>query len=125
MRVPGSALQRKLALCCCWFFLVLLSYYCLKPLRDGLGSSLAGRLGDVYSVTFISTVVGLSIYSKLVAILGRRSLVMVVYQFFAICLIGFGFLLRSAIGANLLVVAAFFVWVSVSMERCFTIGQIY
>ncbi|MFO0912513.1 MAG: hypothetical protein U0795_06135 [Pirellulales bacterium] len=103
----------QIALSWCWFFLLLLSYYCLKPLRDGLASEMAGRLGDLYLVTFISTIISVSLYSKLVAVVSRRTFVAAVYQFFAVCLVGFGLLFSSSHRESLLVVSAFFVWVSV------------
>src|SRR5262245_2729951 len=106
-------LYLRLALSWCWFFLVLLSYYLLKPLRDALATNAASQLGNLFLATFLSTIVAVSVYSKLVAIVPRRMLVLSVYQFFAVCLIGFGFWLRSPQGNSTLAVATFFVWVSV------------
>lgn len=97
-----------------WFFLVLLAYYCLKPVRDGLASSLAGNLGNLYLATFISSIIGLSVYSRLVASIRRSWLLIAVYNFFIACLIGFGvaFAAQSETNSPALV-AVFFVWVSV------------
>lgn len=96
-----------------WFFLILLAYYCLKPVRDGLGSSQAGNLGNLYLATFISSIVALSLYSKLIATIPRTWLLVSVYQFFVLCLLGFisQFATDGETSANL--VRVFFVWVSV------------
>ncbi|MCA9151711.1 MAG: hypothetical protein KDA92_20545 [Planctomycetales bacterium] len=96
-----------------WFFLILMSYYCLKPLRDGLASSLSGNLGNLYLATFASTIVGLSVYSQLVAVMKRHHLVFGVHQFFVACLIAFYFAFRSSLDGSPVLVSIFFVWVSV------------
>ncbi|HEY6564557.1 MAG TPA: hypothetical protein VIY86_08685, partial [Pirellulaceae bacterium] len=47
----------------CWFFLVLFSYYCLKPLRDGLGTQFAARMGGLYVGTLLATLIAFIAYS--------------------------------------------------------------
>ncbi|MFN3193609.1 MAG: NTP/NDP exchange transporter [Aureliella sp.] len=96
-----------------WFFLVLLSYYCLKPVRDGLASDLAGGLGNLYLATFISSIVGLSIYSRVVAVANRIWLVAIVYNFFILCLVGFAATFAGMNQISNPTIAVFFVWVSV------------
>ena len=104
---------QQIVLCWLWFFLVLLSYYCLKPVRDGLASSLAGSLGNLYLATFLTSIVGLSIYSRLIAICNRLWLLIGVYNFFVGCLLVFFFLFLSNTQQPTTVITIFFVWVSV------------
>jgi ATP:ADP antiporter, AAA family len=94
-----------------WFFLILTSYYFLKPLRDGLASSLAGNFGNLYLATFVTSIVALGFYSFLVARVDRLRLVFIVHQFFVVCLIAFGMFVANKPPAW--IVAVFFVWVSV------------
>ena len=103
----------EIALSWLWFFLILLSYYCLKPLRDGLVSSLAGNLGNLYLATFLTSIVALSLYSRLVATVPRSWLLILVYQFFTVCLIAFGVVFASSESPSATLVSVFFVWVSV------------
>lgn len=104
---------KEVCLCWLWFFLVLLSYYCLKPVRDGLASSLAENLGTLYAATFTASLVGISVYSRLVASIPRTWLLIGVYNFFIACLLGFFLLFASRTEQPASVVATFFVWVSV------------
>ncbi len=94
-----------------WFFLILTSYYFLKPLRDGLASSLAGNFGNLYLATFITSIVALGFYTFLVARVDRLRLVFIVHQFFVVCLIAFGMFIVNK--PPVWIVAVFFVWVSV------------
>lgn len=102
-----------LASCWAWFFLVLFAYYLVKPVRDGYGSVLARHLGDIYLATFISTVVLLPIYSKIVSAVTRTQLVHGVNQFFVVCLLGFSVGFAQFDPPPIWLVATFFVWVSV------------
>lgn len=104
---------QEIALCWLWFFLVLLSYYCLKPVRDGLASSLAGSLGNLYLATFLTSIVGLSVYSRLIATCNRLWLLIGVYNFFVACLFIFFGTFLSGTEQPTSVVTVFFVWVSV------------
>lgn len=104
---------QEIVLCWLWFFLVLLSYYCLKPVRDGLASSLAGSLGNLYFATFLTSIVGLSLYSRLIATCNRLWLLIGVYNFFVACLLIFFMVFLSNEEQPGSVVTAFFVWVSV------------
>lgn len=101
-----------------WFFLILTSYYVLKPFRDALGTSQSRDLPNLYLATFVSTLVALGIYSRLVATVGRMRLVFWTYQFFVGCMLAFylGFLsvdFKQPSFAQRALVASFFVWVSV------------
>lgn len=96
-----------------WFFLLLLSYYILKPLRDGEGSILANQLDRWYLATFIFIVLVMMIYARLVARLSISILIFVVYQFFAACLLGFALIVMTHHTMPTWCVGAFFVWVGV------------
>jgi ATP:ADP antiporter, AAA family len=103
----------KIALAWSWFFLVLLSYYCLKPLRDSLGTSLAEHFDKLYLGTFIGTIITMPIYSKLISVVPRRVFVVVANQVFVICIFAFTLLLNSQYQSHVAVVSAFFVWTSI------------
>ncbi len=108
--------KKQVFLCWLWFFLVLFGYYLIKPLRDAIGTPLADRLGDLYLVTFISTIVLLPIYSRLVDWLPRKQVVQCVYHLTAFCLIAFYIAFEQFNQADHLprwLAATFFVWVSV------------
>lgn len=95
-----------------WFFLVLFSYYVLKPVRDALATE-TRLFGPLYLATFLAVCVALPLYWKIVAATTRRQLVFGVYQLFVACLIAFAvFVMRGHADAAWLR-NAFFVWVSV------------
>jgi AAA family ATP:ADP antiporter len=95
-----------------WFFLVLFSYYVLKPVRDALATD--NRIfGPLYLATFIAVCVALPFYWKIVERTSRRQLVFGVYQFFVVCLIAFAVLVARGYSSEAWLRNAFFVWVSV------------
>ncbi len=69
-----------------WFFLVLLSYYVLKPLRDGLATE-NQSFGLLYLGTFLTSCVALPLYWRIVAATSRWQLVAGVHQFFVVWLV--------------------------------------
>lgn len=96
-----------------WFFILLNSYYVLKPIRDANGTVLAKYLNYWYMGSFAASIAVLSIYAFLANRLSPRNLTLVVYQFYTICLIGF-------IAASYWIpewptwlTGAFYLWVSV------------
>src|SRR3954471_570043 len=95
-----------------WFFLVLFSYYVLKPVRDALATE-TRLFGPLYLATFLAVCAALPLYWRIVARTTRRQLVFGVYQFFVVCLITFAVLLASGHGEAAWLRNAFFVWVSV------------
>jgi ATP:ADP antiporter, AAA family len=103
----------KLTVAWLWFFLLLTSYYVLKPIRDANGTELAEHLNYWYVGSFAANIVVLAVYAKLVRWLSPRWLTTIVYEFFALCLLGFmavGTMLdKWPIGVN----GAFYIWVSV------------
>ncbi len=104
---------RDIILAWLWFFLILFSYYALKPVRDSLGTTFAKSMGSLYTATFVTTMVVLPMYSWVVSRVPRRTLTLIVYQFFVICLLGFLLGIRDFDHSPTWLAAVFFVWVSV------------
>jgi ATP:ADP antiporter, AAA family len=95
-----------------WFFLVLFSYYVLKPVRDALVTE-TRLFGPLYLATFLAVCAALPLYWRIVGRTTRRQLVFGVYQFFVACLVAFAVLLARGHGDAAWLRNAFFVWVSV------------
>jgi AAA family ATP:ADP antiporter len=95
-----------------WFFLVLFSYYVLKPVRDALATE-TRLFGPLYLATFLTVCAALPLYWRIVARATRRQLVFGVYQFFVACLVAFAVQLARGHGDAAWLRNAFFVWVSV------------
>ncbi len=109
--MPLSTL--KLLLAWMWFFILLLSYYILKPIRDGIGSILSEDLDFWYLSTFSVIILAMAGYTRLVRVLSTRWLVFCIYQGFAICLLVFAstFVVWEVLPTWF--AGIFFVWVSV------------
>jgi AAA family ATP:ADP antiporter len=95
-----------------WFFLVLFSYYLLKPVRDALATE-TRLFARLYLATFLAACVALPLYWRIVGHTTRRQLVFGVYQFFALCLAVFAVLVSRGHSDAAWLRNAFFVWVSV------------
>jgi AAA family ATP:ADP antiporter len=95
-----------------WFFLVLFSYYVLKPVRDALATE-TRLFGPLYLATFLAVCAALPLYWRIVGRTTRWQLVFGVYQFFVACLVAFAVLLARGQGDAPWLRNAFFVWVSV------------
>jgi AAA family ATP:ADP antiporter len=102
----------RLLVSCAWFFLVLFSYYVLKPVRDALATE-TRLFGPLYLATFLAVCAALPLYWKIVARTTRRQLVFGVYQFFVACLIVFAMFVARGHTDEAWLRNAFFVWVSV------------
>jgi AAA family ATP:ADP antiporter len=112
--LPATPRERAAAL---WsfgyFFMLLASYYVLRPLRDRMG--IAGGVNALpwlFTATFVTLLLAQPIYGALVARLPRGRFVPIVYQFFAANLALFWLLLSFGI-EPVVVARVFFVWVSV------------
>lgn len=105
-------MSTRLLLSALWFFLVLFSYYVLKPVRDALATE-TRLFGPLYLATFLAASAALPLYWRIVARTTRRQLVFGVYQFFVACLVVFALLLACGDGETAWLRNAFFVWVSV------------
>ena len=106
---------RALLIACLFNFVILGSYYVIRPIRDDIGA--AGRLETLpwlYTGTLITTLVANAAFSAIVAKMSRRRFLPIAYRFFSLNLILFYFLMRALTPAqNVWVGRVFFVWVSV------------
>jgi len=105
--------ERAVALAFTYFFLLLCSYYLLRPVRDAMAATAGlGRLPLLFTATFLVMLAITPLFGALVSRLSKRRLLPVVYGFFALNLFGFfvAFRLDPASGAT---AASFFVWLSV------------
>ncbi|MGH8726418.1 MAG: NTP/NDP exchange transporter, partial [Burkholderiales bacterium] len=88
-----------------YFFLVLCSYYLLRPVRDTVAVALGREeLQLLFTVTFAAMLVLVPLFGWLCARLPRAKLLPAVYAFFALNLLLFSFSLTPTV---------FFVWLSV------------
>ncbi|HET7269287.1 MAG TPA: translocase [Oleiagrimonas sp.] len=97
------------------FFLILTSYYVIRPVRD----QLSGAVGSValpwfFAGIFLAMVMLTPVFGWLVSRFDRRRLLVWVYGFFILCLLAFVpvFMAQREVGARTLGIA-FFTWVSV------------
>ncbi|MGD9584509.1 MAG: NTP/NDP exchange transporter [Lysobacterales bacterium] len=107
--------RRQLALSALYFFLVMASYFILRPIRDQMGVAGGVRnLPWLFSATLIAMLVVSPLFSALVSKMPRRRFVAWSYRALMFCLLGFylaTFVLDQA--SQVWVGRAFFVWVSV------------
>src|SRR5918994_4808791 len=88
-----------------YFFLLLCSYYLLRPVRDALAVEAGAQaLQWLFTATFIAMLVLVPVFGWLCARLPRARLLPGVYGFFALNLVAFAISLPPAV---------FFVWLSV------------
>jgi AAA family ATP:ADP antiporter len=96
-----------------YFFLLLASYYILRPLRDEMG--IAGGLGNlpwVFTATFIAMLAAVPLYGFITARLPRQRFLPLAYGFFILNLLLF-YAAFQIDGWREVAARAFFVWVSV------------
>jgi AAA family ATP:ADP antiporter len=96
-----------------YFFAILCGYYVLRPLRDEMG--ILGGVRNLpwqFTATFVVMLLAVPFYSAVVARFPRRTIIPIVYRFFAINLLAFLLLDRAGV-AEIWVARIFFVWVSV------------
>ena len=95
-----------------YFFLILSTYYVLRPLRDNAGITGGTRaLPWLVTATFFVMLIAAPLYGWLVAKLPRRRLIALVYHFFASNILIFWVLLTLGIGQTI-VSQVFFVWLT-------------
>jgi len=103
-----------------WFgfvfnFIVLASYYVIRPIRDDIGA--AGgveNLSWMFTATLIAMLIANALFSAIVARMSRRRFIPIAYRFFILNLALFYLLMHSASSAQAVWVGrAFYVWVSV------------
>jgi AAA family ATP:ADP antiporter len=106
---------RALGLAFVFNFVVLGSYYVVRPIRDNIGAE--GGLENLpwmYTGTLVAMLIANTLFSAIVARMSRRQFIPIAYRFFIANLILFYFLMRTLSATqNIWVGRAFFVWVSV------------
>jgi AAA family ATP:ADP antiporter len=105
--------EKAVLLAFCYFFLLLCSYYLLRPVRDAMAAN-AGleRLPELFTYTFVVMLVITPVFGTLVSRVPKRQLLPVVYAFFATNLILF-YVAFSAQPDSPRAAGIFFVWLSV------------
>lgn len=98
-----------------WFFLILLSYYILRPIREQVGTSYGvSALSWMFWGTFGVMLIAIPLYSILVGRFHRRWLVPTIYGMFVASLLAFWLAMTMLPDeAQPRVASAFFIWVSV------------
>lgn len=106
---------RSLLLAFIFFFLLLTSYYILRPIRDEMG--IAGgvdKLAWLFTGTAVAMLLINPLFAALVVKLPRRLFISVSYRFFIANLVIFFLLLHTLKGTqNVWVGRVFFIWISV------------
>ena len=97
------------------FFIILCSYYIVRPLRDAMGLEGGVRaLPWMFTATFAAMLLAVPLFSWVVARWPRQVFIPLVYRTFALMLLGFFAALQLASGEGLVVVArVFYVWAAV------------
>ena len=96
-----------------YFFVLLCSYYILRPIRDEMG--IAGGVENLqwlFSGTFLAMIAMVPLFGWLTSRYKRSTFLPLVYVFFISCLLLFFVLFRNAFMTEW-VARAFFIWVSV------------
>jgi ATP:ADP antiporter, AAA family len=95
-----------------YFFLLMTSYFILRPLRDTMGTIYGvAHLQELFTGTFLLSLVVAPIFAGLASRIRLANFLPWVYGFIAITLIVFYFLFR-AVTNDRWIAAAFYVWVS-------------
>lgn len=107
---------RALLLAGLFNFVILGSYYVIRPIRDDIAAtSGAENLSWMFSGTLLVTLLANAAFAAIVARMPRRKFLPIAYRFFIANLIVFYFLMRHTPPAaqNVWIGRAFFVWLSV------------
>ena len=106
---------RALLLACVFNFIILGSYYVIRPIRDDIAA--AGSLESLswmFTGTLVAMLIANTLFSAIVARMSRRRFIPIAYRFFIANLIIFYLLMRTLTPAqNVWVGRAFYIWVSV------------
>ena len=108
-----SGEQKAMLWAFCYFFVLLCSYYILRPMRDEMG--VAGGVENLqwlFTGTFIAMLAMVPLFGWLTSRYPRATFLPMVYGFFIINLLMF-YLLFSSDVADIWVARCFFIWVSV------------
>jgi ATP:ADP antiporter, AAA family len=108
--LPGE--RRRVAFAFAAFFLILCSYYILRPVRDEMAVQYgAAKLQWLFTGTFIFTLLVVPLFGWTVRVVPRTILLPAVYGFLIFNLLGF--YAAFAAGITIYSAAAFFLWLSV------------
>src|SRR5258708_7510633 len=107
--------MRALFLGFTYYFLILSSYYVIRPIRDDFGA--AGGIENLrwmFTGTLVAMIMANALFAALVARIPRRRFIPIAYRFFIVNLLIFFFLLITIPKPHQIWVGrAFFVWTSV------------
>jgi AAA family ATP:ADP antiporter len=97
-------------------FLILTSYYVIRPIRDEMG--VAGGVGNLpwmFTATLLAMLAANGLFSAVVARFSRRRFIPLAYRFFVLNLFAFFLLWKMASGTGwqIWIGRAFYVWTSV------------
>jgi ATP:ADP antiporter, AAA family len=102
------------ALSFAYFFCLLASYYVLRPIRDEMAVQIGKNgLAEIFTYVFFTMLAVMPIFGWLMARLPRKKLLVWMYVFFALNLVGFNFYFAGAGQQTPFVARIFYVWVSV------------
>ena len=106
---------RALLLACVFNFVILGSYYVIRPIRDDIAAASGiENLSWLFTGTLIAMLLANAAFSTIVARMSRRRFLPIAYRFFSVNLVIFYLLMRTLTPAqNVWVGRAFYVWVSV------------
>jgi AAA family ATP:ADP antiporter len=105
--------ERAVIIAFSYFFLLLCSYYLLRPVRDAMASTAGlGRLPELFTYTFLVMLAITPLFGALVSKVRKRLLLPIVYGFFALNMFVF-YLAFKADPESQRTAATFFVWLSV------------
>ncbi len=106
---------RALLVACAFNFVILASYYVIRPIRDDIGAAVGvENLSWMFTGTMVVTLLANTAFAATVARMPRRKFLPIGYRFLIANLVIFYLLMRwSATAQNVWVGRAFFVWVSV------------
>jgi len=97
-------------------FVVLGSYYVIKPIRDDIGANNGvEKLSWMFTGTMVAVIVANTLFSTIVARMSRRRFIPIAYRFFIVNLALFYIAMHFLTGAaaQFWVGTVFFIWVSV------------
>jgi ATP:ADP antiporter, AAA family len=94
------------------FFLILCSYYILRPIRDELSTRNPGELQWLFTGTFILSIVTVPLFGYAASRFSRRVLLPVVFAFITCNVLAFYLVFRT-LGFAGIPSYAFFIWLSV------------
>src|SRR5687768_18043497 len=78
-----------------YFFFLLFGYYVIRPVREEMGiTGGVGKLHWLFTATFVTMLAAVPLYSAVVARFPKRSVIPVVYRFFALNLVAFFLVFR-------------------------------